>query len=100
MNQSEKPLYNLSKDYEKLYQLICDGHRVAAWADSYSMGDPEGNHCRDICEVRRIGDYEIMISCRGTSYGYVWPFMKNEGPEKSLFVRACRACELEWVDPT
>jgi hypothetical protein len=91
--------YNLSKDYERLFALICQGERVPAWANTYSMFDENGTPYRDICEVRRTQPYEILIGCRGTSYGNVWPFMRSEGPELDLFSRACRSCDLTWVDP-
>lgn len=92
-------IYNLSRDYVKLFRLICEGHRIAAWADTFSMRDDEGNPFRDICEVRRYGVYEIMISARGTGYGNVWPFMEEEGVEEDVFVKVCKCCNLEWIDP-
>lgn len=77
MSDSSNSIYNLSKDYTKLFRLICEGHRIAAWADTFSMKDAVGKPYRDICEVRRSGEYEIMISARGTGYGNFWPFMKD-----------------------
>ena len=100
MAKSANSLYHLSTDYEKLFRLICEGQSIAAWSDTYSMKDGDGNPYRDICEVLRTGEYEIMISARGTSYGNVWPFMKDEGTEQEVFIRACRGCNLAWIDPT
>ncbi|KXS55301.1 MAG: Uncharacterized protein AWU57_287 [Marinobacter sp. T13-3] len=88
----------LSTDYERLYDLICEGHRVAGWADSYTMQDANGNPLRDVCEIRRRQAYEITIGCRGTSYGNIFPFMKEEGSEKDLFIRACQRCNLAWAN--
>ncbi|WP_273209009.1 hypothetical protein [Marinobacter subterrani] len=99
MSESQNTIYSLSRDYGKLFRLICEGHRIAAWADTFSMRDAEGNPYRDICEVRRSGAYEIMISARGTGYGNVWPFMKEEGTEEDVFAKACKGCNLEWIDP-
>ena len=99
MTEASKTLYSLSKDYGKLFQLICEGQKIAAWSDTFRMKDAEGNPYRDICEVRRSGDFEIMISSRGNGYGNVWPFMKDEGEEEDLFVKVCKRCNLEWIDP-
>ncbi|MDC9611662.1 hypothetical protein [Pseudoalteromonas sp. GABNS16H] len=99
MKTNQNSLYNLSRDYAKLFHLICEGHRIAAWSDTFSMKDAEGNPYRDICEVRRSGDYEIMISARGTGYGNVWPFMQEEGTEEEVFSKVCKGCNLEWIDP-
>ncbi|WP_157680754.1 hypothetical protein [Marinobacter nauticus] len=99
MNERKSSIYNLSKDYAKLFRLICDGQRIAAWADTFSMKDADGKPYRDICEVRRSGEYEIMISARGTGYGNVWPFQRDEGTEEAVFSKACAGCNLEWIDP-
>ena len=99
MSERRSSIYYLSRDYAKLFRLICEGHRIAAWADTFSMKDAEGKPYRDICEVRRSGEYEIMISARGTGYGNVWPFMKDDGPEDDVFEKACRGCNLQWIDP-
>ncbi|WP_138437864.1 hypothetical protein [Marinobacter shengliensis] len=99
MSQTQQSIYNLSKDYGKLFRLICEGQRIAAWSDTFSMSDTEGNPYRDICEVRRSGAYEIMISARGTGYGSVWPFMKDEGSEEEVFEKVCKSCNLTWIDP-
>ncbi|ARM86124.1 hypothetical protein [Marinobacter salarius] len=100
MSANLKSIYNLSKDYGKLFRLICEGQRIAAWSDTFRMKDAEGNPYRDICEVRRSGEYEIIISARGTGYGNVWPFMKDEGTEEDVFVKVCKGCNLEWIDPS
>jgi len=99
IRQPDSPLYNLSDDYERLHALICEGHRIAAWADTFSMADEHGKPYRDICEVRKFRAFEIMISCRGTSYGNVFPFMAENGTEREVFVRMCRGCNLRWISP-
>ena len=98
-DSESKSAYQLSRDYARLYRLIVEGQRIAAWANSFCMTDTNGNFYRDICEVRRHGEYEIMISARGTGYGNVWPFMKDEGTEEEVFKQACRSCDLIWIDP-
>lgn len=99
MTEITTSLYSLSKDYGKLFRSICEGQKIAAWSDTFSMKDSDGRPYRDICEVRRNGEYEIMISCRGTSYGNVWPFMADESSEEEVFIKVCRGCDLEWIDP-
>lgn len=91
--------YHLSRDYSKLYELICRGFRMAGWVDSFNRIDPDETPLRDICEIRREEEYQIMISARGTGYGNVWPFMKDEGEERDLFIKICESCNLEWIDP-
>lgn len=92
--------YHLSTDYAKLYDLICQGLRIPAWADTATMQDAQGQPYRDICEVVRTGEYEIMMSCRGHSYGNVWPHMASHGSEKDVFIKACQRCNLEWLAVT
>lgn len=99
MKTDTKQLYTLSQDYEKLFQLIVAGHRVAAWSDTFSMQDEHGQPYRDVCEVRRTGEYQIQISARGTGYGSVWPFMEEEGSEEAVFFKICQGCNLSWIDP-
>ena len=69
-------------------------------ADTFNMKDEDGNPYRDICEVRKTGEFEIMIAARGTGYGNVWPFMKEKGTEEEVFTRICTGCNLEWIDPS
>jgi hypothetical protein len=99
MNISPFGLYQLSTDYGRLYQLICQGHRIAAWADSFSLFDEEGNPLRDICEVRRHSEFVINISVRGNSYGCVYRSMANDYKESEAFEKVCRTCNLQWIDP-
>ena len=48
MTESTNAPYSLSRDYSKLFDLICKGHKIAAWADTYNMTDQNGNPLRDI----------------------------------------------------
>lgn len=90
-------LYNLSRDYQKLYQLICDGHTAAGFVDFCFMGDE--HIYRDICQIKKEEPYRIFISCRGTLYGGIYPFMSDKGAEEELFIRDCEGANLEWIEP-
>ncbi|MGX1201160.1 hypothetical protein [Marinobacter sp. MBR-105] len=90
--------YSLSEDYDRLYQLVCDGHRIAGWVDNQNMRDENDQPLRDICEVRRYEEYYIQLSVRGMSYGGVWPYMMNSGSEREIFRKACQFCRLQFID--
>lgn len=65
-------MYNLSKDYEKLYEYVVDGNIVACFVD-YDRGTEKP--LRDICSCKKRHYGEIDFSVRGISYG---SFLYNE----------------------
>lgn len=86
----------LSKDYKKLYELICSGRTVAAFVDHSQIGSDVVS--QDICQVRKYEDYRIMVFARGTTYAGVYPFQSGRGSEINLFVVECNAVNLQWID--
>lgn len=90
-------MYKLSKDYEKLFQLICEGHIAAGFAD-YARSYDQENKCRDICSIQRNQSFNIVMGVRGMTYGFVYPFMAEEGSELELFCKECNAIRLEWIE--
>jgi len=93
--------YNLSTDYEKLYEEIQDGNPVAAFVDYDYLGrDKSEEACRDICQIIRKGQYDIDFFVRGMSYMGIYPFLdKNYGvSEKEVFINSCKSTNLEWID--
>ena len=89
-------MYKLSRNYKKLFQMICDGHVVPAFVD-YDIDDD--SVCRDICKVERLDPYDIFIGVRGHSYGTIYPFMERHGAEENVFIRRCESVNLEWIEP-
>jgi len=89
--------YKLSKDYDKLFQLICENNKVAAFVD-YKPGK-EFTECRDICTIKRFNERgDIQISSRGIGYGGVYEIDVNKNNEKDLFIDACKSLNLEWIE--
>ncbi len=94
--ESGVPRYPLSRDYSKLYSLICRGFRAAAFVD-YVLNDQQV--ARDICSVRRRDAFQISIAARGIEYGGIFRFQQSDGiGEADLFCKHCEAINLEWID--
>lgn len=97
MKQFKIP-YSLSKDYEKLFQLICDDNEVAAFVD-YEFKTDKTIICRDVCTVRRYELFHINMGVRGITYAsldtYPW---NGEYKEKDLFIAICKSVNLEWIE--
>lgn len=81
--------YNLSTDYEKLWNLVQDGYRVPAWiVYSKEYDDP----IYDLVEVKMAHmSGRFSIGVRGHEYG---------APDNNLrsFKRVCEMLELRWIN--
>lgn len=87
---------NLSNDYHVLYNLLLEGKHVAAFVDNDVFDD--NDPARDICIVKRFGDFDIVASARGIMYFSVYGFNKTDGvTEEQLFVSHCKASNLRWI---
>lgn len=97
--ENKKQFYNLSKDYELLYNKVCEWNEIACFVN-YSFRSLEGKYppSRDICLIRRRKKYDIDFLARGISYGGVSDFGKNTHSEKSLFLSECERMDVEWID--
>lgn len=93
-----KTPYNLSKDYEQLLQLICDGNEIACFVD-YSYSKDDTNPCRDICKCRRHEECWIQFGVRGMQYGGVYKWQNDRGTEKELFFKECERMNVEFINP-
>ena len=91
--------YNLSIDYERLFQLLCENKEIAAFIDYKSIisGIPSVVS-RDICTIRRFEEFLIQISARGISYGGLYGYEHTEYNEKDLFIAVCKSLNLGWFD--
>jgi hypothetical protein len=92
-------IYNLSKDYERLYNIICAGQVAAAFVD-YSFNGKGGKHVfKDLCAVKKRGLWDIDFYVRGTSYDSVSDLWSHLGSEKDVFILCCEGLNLEFIPP-
>ncbi len=89
--------YKLSKDYDLLYQHICQGHIIAAFVD-YNFVGSTTPPSRDICKIRRFKEYDIQFGSRGIGYGDVTDYFKGTHSELNLFLSECSRMNLEWIN--
>lgn len=94
-------IYTLSKDYEKLYQLVKSGETVVCFVDHRWV---DGEISRDICKCTYSAEYEdFVFGVRGTQYGGVYSFSLedpgNWDEEKKLFLSECQRMNVEWIVP-
>ena len=91
-------MYNLSKDHDRLFDLLLEGHVAVGFTDNRHDFSPDV--VRDVCQIRRHGEYRIVASVRGCAYFSVDPWLKEDSAlsERELFCGMCRDANLEWVD--
>ena len=84
--RDRKKAYAISKDYERLYEMIIGGFVAVGFAE------------KDICRIRKQEDV-ISISCRGICYGSVTSYdvRYSDRNEKALFVELCKSLDLEYI---
>ena len=92
-----KTPYNLSKNYEQLYKLICEGLVAACFVDYSYSGDDIPS--RDIAKCRKY-DERISVGVRGCEYGSVSRYdqLRTGETEKELFIKECERMNLEWIN--
>lgn len=79
-------MYNLSRDYDKLYELVCKGIIAAGFVDY--------QECRDICQIRKTKFNSINFGVRGHSYSEI-----DLDDGKDRFMKPCERLDLEWIAP-
>ena len=89
-------MYQLSKDYEKLYQLICAKKRVVAFVD-YQFRGNNSRVMRDVCLVERRKDNSIVGFVRGIGYFEVYDWQTPCLDEKECFIVDCKHVNLEFI---
>ena len=99
MYKLKNNFYNLSTDYNLLYDNICKGNKIACFVN-YNFRVLEGKYppCRDICLVVKTTDFDIDFLARGISYGMVSDYFKDSYTEKEVFISECKRMELEWIN--
>jgi hypothetical protein len=93
--------YHLSKDYEALYYLALNGHKIFCLSDYRGMSWKEGQEIRRdpcLCQINGIRK-GISFTARGISYGdcdaETAKYFKQT--EKEYFISLCKSQNIEWV---
>ena len=90
-------MYVESKNYDELYDLICQKNRVICEVD-YKFSN--GRVVRDICKGIKTPDTSIKFLARGIQYGGVDYWMvDNDEEEKQEFINECKRMNLVWFKP-
>ena len=90
--------YKMSRNYSELFELICNGHEIPCFVD-YSYLDNDERVYRDICRVRRRGEFDISFGARGIGYGDISSWHKGNGErELDAFVRLCEMLNVEFIE--
>jgi hypothetical protein len=90
--------YTFSKDYELLYELVCKGYEIYCLVD-YDIHRTGKDIARDACRCRRLESYHIQFIVRAMEYGGIYPFEKDKGSEKDLFIENCKISNVEFAIP-
>lgn len=95
-------MYIYSKDYALLYQMLCAGKIAIAWVDyriQPRSPDKEPIIQRDICQIVREKEWDILFFVRGMSYGRVThtPWQKTQRTEEEQFIFQCEALSIEFI---
>jgi hypothetical protein len=87
-------MYQLSKNYDKLYELINESNRVVGFVNFVNY-----DHCRDVCAITRKNQ-SIDIRVRGTCYAWIDAHSSiDESTIKTEFIHNCNVLDLEWIEP-
>jgi hypothetical protein len=82
------------KDYDKLYDRICDDEHVAVLVDCDWR---DGKVTRDIAYIKRYDNADINIGVRGIEYGSVRKWKLEDKTEKQAFIDECKRLKLEII---
>lgn len=89
--------YKMSRNYTELFDLICDGHEIPCFVD-YSSRVDDNIKYRDICRVRRRGEYDISFGARGIGYCDISSWHKENGVrEIDAFAELCKMLNIEFI---
>ena len=89
-------MYDLSKDYKKLYGLVCEGKRVAAFVD-YKFPSAREHVMRDLCLVEKRKGNRIVGFSRGICYLEVEDWQTPSLDEQECFIVDCERLNLEFI---
>lgn len=96
-------IYNLSKDYKKLYDLVMAGHKIPCYI-TYDFNNGRGTRVlmtTDLTECKVLDkneDFEqIVLSTRGCSFMNL--YTKVEDDAVSYFFAECKKYDLQFILP-
>ena len=90
-------MYNFSKNYDDLYDLVIAGYRVVAFVD-YSFRDSLLGHVmRDVCIVEKRKNGSLTGFVRGISYFEVEDWQTPELTMRESFIVDCKNANLEFI---
>jgi len=90
-------MYQFSRDYSRLFDLICDGQVIAGWVDygtKHGMNPP----LRDVVKIERRAPFDIYIGVRGICYTDLGAHDREKGQEREVFTERCKSVNLEWIE--
>ena len=89
-------MYNLSKDYKLLYELIQKANVVCFV--NYDFRRNGTDFVRDICQCKRRKDNDITFVSRGHEYGGVSDWEIDDiHSEYDLFENECKSLDVEFI---
>jgi len=86
-------MYTLSRDYARLFDLLCTGQVLVGWV-RYSES------LRDVVKIERRAEFDIYIGVRGICYTDLGTFDREKGEERDVFAARCESVDLEWIEPS
>jgi len=95
--KQEKNMYQLSKDYQLLYQLI-QKQSIVCFVD-YDFYRNGKDKARDICQCKITKSKDITFISRGHEYGGVsqWEIELEKTTEYDLFLSECKSLNIEFI---
>lgn len=91
--------YKYSKDYKKLFELICQGERIPAFVN-YRFGVLDSDEpMRDICLIKRRRSWDVDFGVRGVGYGDIMDMdKKKHDNELDAFEKECKRLDVEYIE--
>lgn len=81
-------MFELSRDYERAWQLMQQGDRLACWVDYVG--------CRDIASARINRSLNLDVGARGIGYIYLF---EDQIQDSNMFVKQCERLNIEFYLP-
>jgi len=86
--------YPVSKDYEKLWEMISVGNKVICFFDGYS------ERLSGVTKIENDLAYShSIISCVGADSDFGFWGGGDKNPDKELFTKWCNDSEVTFIDP-
>ena len=89
----DKGYYKTSKDYKKLFELLCLGHTIVCLVkDNYGI--------KQICKANRFKEFSVNFNTPGIGFLDINPSDKEYfgKSEIELFEFQCKLIDVEWIE--